>query len=125
MTAVAPAPAHSGFAPAERDALAVLGYLHLEQLRPVEAAILLRPLHRDRPDDGEVSRCLALAELSSGRAESAAKLAAHAYTHAPDAVRHAVGLIYAKALWLAGDEAGARAVLAKILVRPGPPADES
>ncbi|MBL9207953.1 MAG: hypothetical protein JNN01_22910 [Opitutaceae bacterium] len=104
----------------ERDALMILGFLHLEQARADEAATLLRPLHRDRPDDGEVERCLALAELLAGRAESAARLAAHAYPHAPEHLRTAMGLIYAKALWFAGDEPGAREVLLKILVRKEP-----
>lgn len=106
------------FSAHERDALVVLGYLHLEQSRPAEAAILLRPLLRARTHDGEVQRCLALAELASGRADVAARLAAHAYTHAPAAIRTAMGLIYAKALWLTGDEAGARDVLLKVLARP-------
>ena len=109
--------ARSIFTTHERDALVVLGYLHLEQARPAEAAVLLRPLHRERPQDGEVERCLALAELFSGHAETAARLAAHAYTHAPAAVRTAMGLIYAKALWLSGDEPGARDVLLKVLTR--------
>ncbi len=101
----------------ERDALLVLGYIHLEQGHPDEAAVLLRPLHRYCPDDGEVEQCLALAELSSGRPERAAALAAHAYTLADTPERKAMGLIYAKALWLSGDEAGAREVLLKILTR--------
>lgn len=101
----------------ERDALVVLAYLHLEQSRPGEAAVLLRPLHRALPVDGEVERCLAVAELSSGRVESAAKLAAHAYTLAPSHVRTAMGLIYARALWLSGDEPGAREVLLKVLAQ--------
>lgn len=101
----------------ERDALLVLGYIHLEQGRADEAAVLLRPLHRQCPDDGEVEQCLALAELSSGRPERAAALAAHAYTLAATPERKAMGLIYAKALWLSGDEAGAREVLLKILTR--------
>lgn len=105
------------FSPPERDALVILGFLHLEQARPEEAATLLRPLLRDRPDDGEVERCLALAELLSGRTEAAARLAAHAYPRAPEALRTAVGLVYAKALWIAGDEAAAREVLLKILSR--------
>lgn len=105
------------FSPQERDALVVLGYLHLEQSRAAEAALLLRPLHRARPHDAEVERCLALAELQAGRAEVAASLAAHAYTHAPRVVRTAIGLIYAKALWKTGDEAGAREVLLKELTR--------
>jgi len=108
------------FTAPERDALVVLGYLHLEQARPAEAAVLLRPLHREQPQDGEVERCLALAELMSGRAEAAARLAAHAYTRAPAAVRTAMGLIYAKALWLAGDESAAREVLLKVLARKEP-----
>lgn len=103
------------FAPAERDALIVLGYLHLEQSRPDEAAVLLRPLHRCLPDDDEVEQCLALAELSAGNPGRAAHLAAHAYTRANAKERKAMGLIYAKALWLSGDEAGAREVLIKIL----------
>jgi predicted Zn-dependent protease len=105
------------FTPHERDALVILGFLHLEQARPDEAATLLRPLLRDRPDDGEAERCLALAELLAGRAESAARLAAHAYPHAPAHLRTAMGLVYAKALWMSGDEAGAREVLLKILHR--------
>jgi predicted Zn-dependent protease len=105
------------FTSSERDALVILGFLHLEQSRPDEAATLLRPLLRDRPDDGEAERCLALAELLAGRPENAARLAAHAYPHAPDRLRTAVGLVYAKALWVSGDEAGAREVLAKILTR--------
>jgi predicted Zn-dependent protease len=107
--------ASHAFCPQERAALLVLGYLHLEQQRPDEAATLLRPLYREKPDDGEVARCLALAELSSGRPEVAARLSAHAYTHAPLRARKAVGLIYAKALWLTGDEPGAREVLRKLL----------
>ncbi len=103
------------FTAAERAALLVLGYLHLEQQRPAEAAVLLRPLHREFPDDAETERCLALAEFASGRPEVAAKLAAHAYTHAPQDARKAVGLIYAKALWLTGDETGAREVLRKLI----------
>lgn len=110
------------FSPHERDALLVLGYLHLEQARPGEAAILLRPLHRAAPHDHEVERCLALAELASGGVEAAAKLAAHAYTHAPASVRTALGLIYAKALWLSGDAPGAREVLQKVISRPAPAA---
>lgn len=105
------------FSPYERDALLVLGFLHLEQGRADEAAVLMRPLHRDAPADGEVERCLALAELTAGRVESAAKLAAHAYTHAPERVRTAMGLIYAKALWRSGDETAARDVLLKIISR--------
>jgi Flp pilus assembly protein TadD len=111
-------PTRHPFTAYERDALVVLGYLHLEQGRADEASVLLRPLHRERAGDGEVERCLALAELSSGRAEVAARLAAHAYTHAPAHVRSAMGLIYAKALWQTGDEAGAREVLVKLLSRP-------
>lgn len=110
------------FTTPERDALVVLGYLHLEQARPTEAAALLRPLHRHRPHDGEVERCLALAELQSGRSEAAARLAAHAYTHAPAGIRTAMGLIYAKALWLSGDETGAREVLLKVVARKEPAA---
>lgn len=108
------------FTAQERDALMVLGYLHLEQARPDEAAILLRPLHRLQPQDGEVERCLALAELLAGDAETAARLAAHAYTHAPAGVRTAVGLIYVKALWQSGDEPAAREVLLKVLARKDP-----
>jgi Flp pilus assembly protein TadD len=108
------------FTSPERDALVVLGYLHLEQARPSEAALLLRPLHRTHPHDGEVERCLALAELQSGRPETAAILAAHAYTLAPARARTAIGLIYAKALWQTGDEPGAREVLLKVLARKDP-----
>jgi Flp pilus assembly protein TadD len=109
--------ASSSFTAHERDALVVLGYLHLEQARPDEAAVLLRPLHRARAQDGEVERCLAWAELRAGNVETAARLAAHAYTHAPDSARTAMGLIYAKALWLSGDEPGARDVLLKVLTQ--------
>lgn len=114
----------TNFAPAERDALIVLGYLHLEQSRPAEAAVLLRPLHRYLPDDDEVEQCLALAELSAGNSRRAAHLAARAYTRAGAGERKAMGLIYAKALWLEGEEAGAREVLIKILA-PLFSADES
>lgn len=106
------------FTTPERDALVVLGFLHLEQSRPQEASVLLRPLFRARPTDGEVGRCLALAELQAGRPESAAQLAAQAYTHAPANVQPAIGLIYAKALWQAGDIPAAREVLLKVLSRP-------
>jgi len=105
------------FPAAERDALLVLGYLHLEQSRPADAATLLRPLHRAHPDDAEVERCLALAELACGHHERAATLAAHAYTAADDSVRVALGLIYAKALWLDGEAEAAREVLLRILTR--------
>ena len=105
------------FTRSERDALVVLGYLHLEQSRPGEAAALLRPLHRSSPEDAEVERCLALAELQAGHAANAARLAAHAYTLADETMRHAMGLVYAKALWLAGDETGSRQALAKIIER--------
>lgn len=105
------------FSDYERDALVVLGYVHLEQGRAEEAAVLLRPLRRERASDHEVERCLALAELSAGRPEAAAKLAAHAYTHAPEQIRTAMELIYAKALWQTGDESGARDVLLKIVSR--------
>ena len=105
------------FSAQERDALVVLGYLHLEQSRADEAAALLRPLHRQRPHDREVERCLAVAELRCGEFERAARLAAHAYTHAPAEVRTAMGLIYARALWLGGDESSARDVLLKVLAQ--------
>ena len=106
------------FSPQERDALLVLAYVHLEQARPEEAATLLRPLYRTIPDDAEVERCLALAELSAGRPEAAARLAAHAYVQAPAGSRSALGLIYARALWLGGDAPAAREVLAKLLAVP-------
>lgn len=112
----APAPL---FTRSERDALVVLGYLHLEQSRPDEAAALLRPLHRSSPEDAEVERCLAVAELQAGHAASAARLAGHAYTLADETRRHAMGLVYAKALWLGGDDAGARQALAKLIERRG------
>ena len=112
---IAELPIPLAFTAHERDTLLVLGYLHLEQRRAGEAAVLLRPLHRAYPDDGEVERCLAFAELSAGHVERAAVLAAHAYPLAAAPERKAMGLIYAKALWLLGDEEGARAVLAKIL----------
>ena len=105
------------FTRSERDALVVLGYLHLEQSRPGEAAALLRPLHRSNPEDAEVERCLAVAELQAGQAASAARLAAHAYTLADETMRHVLGLVYAKALWMAGDETSARQALAKIIER--------
>lgn len=101
----------------ERDAWLVLGYLHLEQGRAEDAAALLRPLHRRRPGDHEVERCLALAELTAGRPEAAERLAAHAYTHAPADVRSAMGLIYARALWSKGDETAAREVILKVLAQ--------
>ena len=107
------------FSRPERDALLVLGYLHLEQSRPGEAAVLLRPLHRSSPDDSEVERCLAVAELQAGNAARAARLAAHAYTLADEATRHAMGLVYAKALWLSGDGDGAREALVKVIARKG------
>jgi hypothetical protein len=115
---IAPSPSRLAFTAHERDTLLVLGYLHLEQRRPAEAAVLLRPLHRAYPEDGEVERCLALAELSAGYVERAAVLAAHAYPLAEAPDRKAMGLIYAKALWLIGDEEGARGVFTKILA-PG------
>ena len=34
-----------------------------------------------------------------------------------EAMRHAMGLVYAKALWVGGDDAGARQALAKIIER--------
>jgi predicted Zn-dependent protease len=101
----------------ERDALVVLGHLHLEQSRPEEAACLLRPLHRALPGDAEVERCLAVAELQAGNHARAARLAAHAYTLAARPARDAMGLVYAKALWLAGNEAASREALAKVIAQ--------
>ena len=103
------------FTVAERDALLVLAFLHLEQARPAGAAALLRPLHRAQPDDHEVERCLALAELSSGEPAAAARFAAHAYTRAPAPLQSMLGLVYAKALWQLGDERGARRVLLELV----------
>jgi predicted Zn-dependent protease len=108
-------PTNPLFNPSERDALIVLGYLHLEQSRPDEAAALLRPLHRAVPQDAEVERCLAVAELLSGHKARAAHLAAHAYTLSDKSAREAMGFVYAKALWLGGDESGAREALVKVI----------
>lgn len=103
------------FTGAERDALLVLAFLHLEQARPADAAALLRPLHRVQPDDHEVERCLALAELSAGEPAAAARLAARAYTRAPASLQSILGLVYAKALWQLNDAASARRVLLELV----------
>ena len=101
--------------PRQRDWLMLLSYLHLEQHKPERAAILLRLAYRAYPQDAEVLRCLALAELLSGSPVAAARFATRAFKQSDDKLRVPVGLVFARSLWEQGKHDAAREFLATLL----------
>lgn len=99
----------------QRDWMMTMSYLHLEQRKPDQARVLLRLVYRAFPDDPEVQRCLALAELLAGSPAAAARVATRAYKQCEASLRVPVGLIFAKALWQQGQEEAAKDFLASLL----------
>lgn len=104
-----------GLTSRERDWMMLVAYLHLEQHKPDRACLLLRLLYRSFPDDAEVQRCLALAELLAGSPVAAARAATRAFKQSDDQLRVPVGLVFAKALWEQGKHEAAREFLASLL----------
>ncbi len=90
-------------------------YLHLEQHKADKAGALLRLVYHVFPDDPEVQRCLALAELMGGSPIAAARAATRAFKQADGRLRVPVGLVFAKALWQQGSHEAARDFLATLL----------
>ncbi|TDU70710.1 hypothetical protein EI77_02758 [Prosthecobacter fusiformis] len=99
----------------QRDWMMTMSYLHLEQRKPDQARVLLRLVYRAFPEDAEVQRCLALAELLAGSPATAARVATRAFKQCEAPLRVPVGLIFAKALWQQGQEEAARDFLAGLL----------
>lgn len=99
----------------QRDWMMTMAYLHLEQRRPDPARVLLRLVYRAFPEDSEVQRCLALAELLAGSPGAAARVATRAFKQCEEHLRVPVGLVFAKALWEQGQEEAARDFLASLL----------
>jgi len=100
----------------ERNWLLLVAHLHLEQRRPVEACTMLRVLNRVNPGDPRVLRCLALAELMSGNAGTAARIASRAMQTTDASEFHVpVGLIFARALWEQGQHEAARDYASNLL----------
>lgn len=117
--ATAPLPAPAGqrlhLTQSQRDWMMLVSYLHLEQHKPERACLLLRLLFREFPDDPEVQRCLALAELLAGSPVAAARAATRAIKQTDGSLRVPVGLVFAKALWEQGKQEAARDFLASLL----------
>ncbi|GEP43719.1 hypothetical protein [Brevifollis gellanilyticus] len=99
----------------QRDWLMTVAYLHLEQHKPDRACVLLRLVYRAFPEDSEVQRCLALAELLAGFPVAAARAATRAFKQSDGPLRVPVGLVFAKALWEQGKHEAARDFLASLL----------
>lgn len=99
----------------QRDWMMTMAYLHLEQRKPDPARVLLRLVYRAFPEDAEVQRCLALAELLAGSPVAAARAATRAFKQCEDHLRVPVGLVFAKALWEQGQQEAARDFLASLL----------
>lgn len=99
----------------QRDWLLLVSYLHLEQHKAGRACTLLRLAFQSFPEDAEVQRCLALAELLGGSPVAAARAATRAFKQATGALRIPVGLVFAKALWEQGKHEPARDFLASLL----------
>jgi predicted Zn-dependent protease len=100
----------------ERDWMMLVAYLHLEQHKTDKACALLRLVYRAFPEDAEVQRCLALAELLDGSPVAAARAATRAIKQAEGRLRVPVGLVFAKALWEQGNPEAARDFLATLLI---------
>ncbi len=115
MEAVETPPAFLALSSRQRDWMMLVAYLHLEQRKPERACLLLRLLFRAFPDDPEVQRCLALAELLAGSPVAAARAATRAFKQSEDHLRVPVGLVFAKALWEQGKQEAARDFLASLL----------
>lgn len=101
--------------PRQKDWMMTVSYLHLEQHKPDRACVLLRLVYRAFPEDPEVQRCLALAELLSGSPVAAARAATRAFKNSEGHLRVPVGLVFAKALWEQGKQEAARDFLASLL----------
>ncbi len=99
----------------QKDWMMTVSYLHLEQHKPDRACVLLRLVYRAFPEDPEVQRCLALAELLSGSPVAAARAATRAFKNSEGHLRVPVGLVFAKALWEQGKQEAARDFLASLL----------
>ncbi len=99
----------------QRDWMMLVSYLHLEQRKPDRACLMLRLLSRTFPEDPEVQRCLALAELLAGSPVAAARAATRAFKQTSDHLRVPVGLVFAKALWEQGKQEAARDFLASLM----------
>ena len=104
-----------GLTSRQRDWMMLVSYLHLEQHKPDRACVLLRLVYRAFPEDAEVQRCLALAELLAGSPVAAARAATRAFKQSDDRLRVPVGLVFAKALWEQGKHDAAREFLATLL----------
>lgn len=120
MTAPAAPPstipaAFLGLSAPERNWLLLVAYLHLEQGKADKAVLLLRLLQRAFPEDTEIQRCLALAELTAGHPKEAARAATRAIQKAEPSLRVPVGLVFAKALWEQGQPEAAREFLSTLL----------
>lgn len=113
----------------EREWVLCSAYLCLEQQKPQQAAALLRPLARLYSDDQQILHCLAMAELESGNASEASRIAARALPDASGKKKIALGLIFARALWSQGKQEAAREFVHTILTPPeepsSKPADEN
>jgi len=100
----------------EKNWLLLVAYLNLEQQRPGDACTILRVLSKIDPGNLEVERCHALAELSAGRPEVAARIATRAMQQEKSAAfKIPVGLVFAKALWEQGKHEAARDYIANLL----------
>lgn len=99
----------------QRDWMMTVSYLHLEQQKPERACVLLRLVYRAFPEDPEVQRCLALAELLAGSPVAAARAATRAFKQSEGSLRVPVGLVFAKALWEQGKHEAAREFLGSLL----------
>ena len=108
-------PAVLELSPRQRDWMMLVAYLHLEQRKADKAGALLRLVSRAFPEDPEVQRCLALAELINGAPVAAARAATRAFKQAEGRLRVPVGLVFAKALWEQGSHEAARDFLATLL----------
>ena len=104
-----------GLSSRERDWMMLVSYLHLEQHKPDKACVLLRLVYRAFPEDAEVQRCLALAELLAGSPVAAARAATRAFKQSDESLRVPVGLVFAKALWEQGKLDAAREFLANLM----------
>ena len=104
--------------------LLLVAYLHLEQRRPEQSRTILRVLHRLQPNDAQVQRCLALAELMSHDGVAAARAATRAM-QADDAAdfQVPVGLIFARSLWEQGLHDAARDYAANLPQETAPPSE--
>lgn len=102
--------------PTEINWLLLVAYLNLEQQHPAKACTILRVLSRLEPDNPDIERCHALAELLAGNAAAAARIATRAMRKAQGGKgKIPMGLIFAKALWNQGKHEAASDYMAHVL----------